>query len=111
MENEEFLGDQTLQQDPLYSIKGYIIRGFRPGLWLALNLGYGKGGEWKVNSVPLGNDQRNTRFGMTLSVPLKRQKSIKINYTTGVTTRIGADFDALTIVYQYTWMGRGKGGS
>ena len=106
--NDDFFGGQVLEQKPFYAIKAHAIRPFRPGLWLAINFGYGTGGEWKVNGEPRGNIQRNYRFGCTLSLPLKGGSSIKIIGASGVATRFGSDLDAIVLAYQYTWGGKGK---
>ncbi len=106
--NDDFFGGRTLQQNPFYSIKGHIIRGFRPGLWLAFNFGYGRGGEIKVDGEQSGNIQSNVRLGCTLAIPLRPGNALRVIYASGVRTRFGADFDALAVVYQYTWGGKGR---
>lgn len=101
--NDDFFGGQTLQQDSFYAFKGHVIRSFRPGLWLSFNFGYGIGGEWTLDGVPRGNEQRNSRLGATLSLPLAPGNRLMVTYMSGLTTRIGADFDAIGLSYLYTW--------
>ena len=106
--NSDFFGGQALEQRPFFAIKTHAIRTFRPGLWLAINFGYGTGGEWKVNGEPRGNVQRNYRFGGTLSLPLIGGSSIKVIGASGVAVRFGSDFDVVVLAYQYTWGGQRK---
>ncbi len=47
--------------------------------------------------------QENSRVGLTLSVPLHRPHSLKFSVATGARTRFGADFDNVTVAYQYFW--------
>jgi hypothetical protein len=44
--------------------------------------------------------QRNTRLGVTLSVPIARQQSLKFVYSTGATTRRGSDFNTFNVTWQ-----------
>jgi hypothetical protein len=104
--NDEFFGGNILDQKPVYAIKGHVIRLFRRGLWLSFDFGYGRGGEWKVNGEPRGNVQRNYRFGATFSIPLAAGHSIKAIAASGIARGFGSDFDAVVLVYQYTWMGK-----
>ena len=46
------------------------------------------------------DEQRNTRVGGTLSVPLRANQSLKVAYSTGTTTRIGGDFDTIVLAWQ-----------
>jgi hypothetical protein len=103
--NNDFLGGSALKQNALLFIKGDAIYNFRPGLWLAFNFGFANGGETSVNGAFKANLQRNSRLGSTLSIPIAPRNSLKIAYTTGLSTRLGADFDSISVVYQYTWGG------
>jgi hypothetical protein len=40
---------------------------------------------------------------LTFSYPLGRGVSAKLAWSTGYTTRIGADFDTYAILFQYRW--------
>jgi len=106
-DNDEYFNGQspgnTLEQDPLYALQTHLYYTFRPGLWLAFALGYADGGNTAVNGTPLSTLQENSRTGLTLSIPLGRQHGLAFSYTTGLTTRIGAEFDSLLIAYRYMW--------
>jgi hypothetical protein len=47
--------------------------------------------------------QTNQRVGVTLALPAGRAGSLKLTYTNGLTTRLGADFDSWSAAYQRTW--------
>jgi len=36
-DNKDFFGGQTRFQDPIYSVQGHLIYGFRSGVWMALD--------------------------------------------------------------------------
>ena len=102
--NTEFLGT-TLEQDPLWAVQGSVSYTFDGGAWLAADGGWGSGARTKVNGVPGNERQENTRFGVTFAYPLTRRASLKLAWVGGVSTRLGADFDTIALVYQYRWGG------
>jgi len=109
-ENSDYYGGSSLTQDPLYFVKGDVIYGFKPGVWLALNYGFATGGETRVSDASAATLQRNSRLGVTFSFPVTRANSMKVVWTSGLATRLGADFDSVSVLYQYTWVGAGARG-
>jgi hypothetical protein len=101
-DNPDALG-QRIEQDPIYSLEGHGIYSFRPGLWLAVNAGYGTGGRSSVGGEIKNDFRKDSRLGAQLSVPLARRHSLKLVYVTSASTRIGADFDTFSLLYQYRW--------
>ena len=75
----------------------------RPRLWAAVDFTYYVGGETTVNGKPQNDRQGNTRAGLTLSVPIKQDQSLKLSWTRGVSTRIGSSFDTFGIAWQLLW--------
>ena len=104
-DNDDFLDGKTREQDPIYSVKGGLIYGFRNGIWVALNGTYLTGGRTTVDGVE-GNDlQKNSLAGVTVALPVDRYNSVKLYASTGVSTRIGSDSDTIGIAWQYRWGG------
>lgn len=103
-DNNDFFGGQTLQQQRLSAIKGYVIRGFKPGLWAALSVGYGTGGKSIVEGIPKNTYQKNWRFGASLSLPVRPGQAIRLFAISGVRQRVGNDSDVFGALYQITWM-------
>lgn len=103
--NNRFFNRNTLSQKPLVALQIHVIYEFRPGLWAAVSLGHSGGGETVVNDLDQDNLQRNSRFGAAFAIPLSGHHSLKLVFTSGVTTRYGADFDTYALAYQYRWGG------
>lgn len=101
--NPNFYGGNDLTQKPLYALQLHVIYQFRPGLWIAASAGRSNGGDLVVNDINLENTQKNSRFGATLALPLGGPHAINLVFTTGISTRFGADFDTFGIVYKYHW--------
>lgn len=104
-DNDDFLTNRTREQDPVYSVQGGGIRIFSSGAWLALFATYFSGGRTSVDGIRGSDSKNNSRIGVTLTLPVNRNNSFKLYANTGVSTRTGADFDALGVAWQYRWGG------
>jgi outer membrane putative beta-barrel porin/alpha-amylase len=102
-DNTDFFNGRTFAQAPIYLAQGHIIYNFPTGIWLALDGTYFTGGRTTVNGVRGDNEQTSTRAGLTLALPVDRQNSIKLNASTGISTRTGSEFSAVGVAWQYRW--------
>ncbi|HSG82812.1 MAG TPA: transporter, partial [Gemmatimonadota bacterium] len=84
-DNPDALG-QRIEQDPIYALQGHVIYSFQPGLWLAVDAGYGTGGQSSVGGETKDDFRKDTRLGAQLAVPLARRHSLKLVYVTSVST-------------------------
>ena len=101
-DNDEYLGNQTLKQEPIAAIRGNLIYHFRrPGTWLGFSTMYLRGGETTIDGVDRQDLQSTSRAGVSLSVPFGRRHNLLLKYSRGVTTRIGADFDNYNVSYTF----------
>ena len=104
-DNDDFFGGNTLAQDPLYSLQGHLIYGFRSGIWASLDATYFAGGRTTVNGVLNSDLQQNWRIGGTLAFPVNRENSIKLYASSGVAARTGNSYDLIGVAWQYRWGG------
>jgi alkanesulfonate monooxygenase SsuD/methylene tetrahydromethanopterin reductase-like flavin-dependent oxidoreductase (luciferase family) len=88
------------QQDALLSLQVHTIYGITRRIWVAFDGTGFAGGQTRIAGRVNPDEQRNTRVGGTLSLPLGRQQSVKFTYSTGATTRRGTDFDTVTVTWQ-----------
>lgn len=102
-DNDEFLGGFRREQEPIATLQAHVGYTFRPKLWLAADATYYAGGRSTVNGVQNDDRQENTRFGLTLSLPVAQGHSLKLNWSEGVTERIGTSFTTFGVTWQYTW--------
>ena len=101
--NDDFFGGQRRTQEPVASYQTHVSYTFRPGMWLAANGTYYTGGVTTVDGVEGTDLQKNTRVGLTFSMALTRGHSLKLSFSDGATTRVGGDFRAAGIAWQYIW--------
>ena len=101
--NNNYYYGKTMKQDPIGSIQGHVNYNFRKGIWAALDGTFYWGGKTTIDGMEGDNLQENTRIGFTFALPLNIRHSLKLNLSTGASTRTGSDFDAITLVWQYRW--------
>jgi hypothetical protein len=102
-DNDNFFGGRQRSQSPLPVLQGHAGYSWKPGLWLAGDVTYYTGGRTSVNGVEGQDLQRTVRYGVTLSVPLATQWSAKFAWSTGLTTRVGGNFQTFSVALQYRW--------
>jgi Putative MetA-pathway of phenol degradation len=102
-DNTEFFGGNNFAQAPFYAVQGHILYTFQSGAWFALDGIAFSGGRTSLNGVKSDNEQRNTRAGFTVALPIDRQNSLKLSASTGITTRTGSEFTAVGVAWQYRW--------
>jgi hypothetical protein len=104
-DNDEFLGDKTRGQGPLYSVQAHAVYRFGNALWGALDGTYYGGGTTTIDGAENDDRQSNARLGATLALSVSRYHSIKLYASKAVATRIGGDFDIVGLALQYRWGG------
>jgi hypothetical protein len=104
-DNDEFFGGNTLSQEPIYSLQGHLVYGFRSGIWVSVDATYFAGGCTTLNGDQNNDLQQNWRFGGTVAVPVDRANSVKFYLSTGLSARTGNEYDLVGVAWQYRWGG------
>lgn len=103
--NTNFLGGNTLSQNPMYSTETHAIYYFQNTAWISADATYFTGGQKYVNGVAISGSQENWRFGSTLSYPINKHNSIRLTGSKGVYSNTNTDYTALGVSWQYRWGG------
>jgi hypothetical protein len=107
--NQFFAGTNTQSQRPIESFEAHLSYNFKPRVWASLDSNLWIGGQTSLNDLENAKTlQKNSRIGMTLSVsvPKSRRQSLKLSYSRGAYVRFGGNFQATSVAWQYTWLGR-----
>jgi hypothetical protein len=113
-ENHEFFsnnqfspGTNTQSETPVGSFEGHLSYDFKPRLWISLDGNYWFGGTTSINGIqnPV-TVQRNSRVGVTASIPVTRHQSIKLSYNNGAYIRYGGNYQNISVAWQYSWLGK-----
>ncbi|MGF6754967.1 transporter [Paraburkholderia sp. GAS42] len=102
-DNTDFFRGRRRSQDPMPAFQWHGGYTWRPGLWIAADATYFAGGRTSVNGVQDQDLQRSVRYGVTLSFPLASQFSAKLAWSRGLITRVGGNFQTISIALQYRW--------
>jgi hypothetical protein len=103
--NDDYFGGKMVDQAPLYSTQANLSFDFGSGIWASIGVTYYQGGRTTVDGVAKDDALSNSRFGLTVAVPIDRAYAIKFNASSGISTRTGTSFDSLSLVLQYRWGG------
>ena len=103
--NTNYMGSNTLSQNPVYSGETHAIYYFPNTAWISADATYFTGGQTYVNGMPASGTQENWRFGSTLSYPIDKQNSIRLSGSKGVYSRTDTSYNAVGISWQYRWGG------
>ncbi|MDI9237767.1 transporter [Lysobacter sp. LF1] len=104
-DNDEFYGNTTRSQEPVYALQVNLIRGMTSGAWWSFDATYFAGGRSQVDGRYNRDLQQNWRVGASLSLPVDRANSVKIAVSSGVYARTGNEFDAVALSWQHRWGG------
>ena len=102
-DNDDYFQGHVFSQEPFYTFQMHGGYNFRPGLWLAADVTYYTGGRTSTDGVAAHNYQVNSRYGLTLSVPLTAGFSLKLAWSKLLTGHIGANFQTVGVTLQYRW--------
>ena len=103
--NDEYFNGNTREQDPIYSTQLHLTRQLGRGAWGAFSASYYEGGRTTINGVAQDNSLAGSRLGVSLSLPLGQQNSVKLFAQSGLYARTGTDFKALGMTWQHLWGG------
>lgn len=103
--NTNFMGGNSLSQNPVYSTQTHAIYYFQNTAWISVDATYFTGGQSYVNGNPISGSQENWRFGTTMSYPVNRHNSVRLSASTGAYSRTNNSYDLYGISWQYRFGG------
>jgi hypothetical protein len=96
-----FPGARTRSQDRVVALQSHVSYTIRPRLWAAVDATWYQGGGASVDAGEPVGAMNNSRLGATLSIPMGRQQSFKVAYSSGVAVRTGANFRTVSVGWQF----------
>ena len=96
--NADFLG-VTREQKPIMATELNLVRRFKPGFWVALDLNYFTGGHTIIGGKLNADMQRNSRIGGAVVYPFYGRHSLKASFSMGMVTKSGNDFKTIMLTY------------
>lgn len=106
-QNEVSSRTNTQKESPVGSFEGHLSYDFEPRFWISLDGNFWFGGRTSLNGVSsAATTQRNSRVGVSASVPLSVRQSLKLSYSNGAYIRYGGNYQSVSLGWQYSWVGR-----
>jgi hypothetical protein len=107
--NAFYAGTRSQSQSPIGAFEGHLSYDFKPRLWASLDGNFWFGGKTSVSGVqnPL-TEQRNSRIGGTVAIPITKHQSLKFSYNNGTYIRFGGNYQNVSAAWQYSWLGNPK---
>jgi len=102
-DNTNFNGGLVREQAPMGAFQAHVSYIFNPRLWLAADYTFYTGGRTTVDDKVAFELFANSRLGITAAVPVARRAALRFAWSTGMTTRVGSDFDTLSLGLQIVW--------
>ena len=102
--NDEFWNGNTLENDPLWAMQGHLVYTFRPGLWIATGVGWGRGSQSTLNGIAKDDRKTNVGWGVSAGYSFTPKVGIKAGYI-GYRTKedVGADLDNYAFGLSVLW--------
>jgi hypothetical protein len=105
--NAFFPGTRAQSQKPMGSVEGHFSYDVKQRFWVSLDGNFWYGGRTSLNGVESPNTlQKNSRIGVTASVPLSTHQSLKVSYSNGAYVTFGGDYRITSVAWQYSWLRR-----
>jgi hypothetical protein len=100
-------GVTSQTEAPVGAFEGHFSYDVKPRLWASLDGNFWFGGKTSLNGVQNPNtNQKNSRVGATISVPVTQHQSFKFSYSNGAYIRYGGNYQNISVAWQYSWFGR-----
>ena len=99
-----FPGHSVRTQKPIGAVEGHMGYYIKPRLWASFDANFWAGSRSTVDGIEKRDQQRNSRIGGTVSVPISRHHSVKFSYSQGAYVTIGGAYRTITAAWQYSWV-------
>ena len=103
--NTNYLGGNTLSQNPIYSSEAHVIYYFENMAYISADATYFTGGQKYVNGTAINGSEENWRLGSSFSYPINKHNSIRLTGSKGAYSSTNTSYNALGISWQYRWGG------
>jgi hypothetical protein len=98
-------------EEPVGSFEGHLSYdiGKIKRAWASLDGNFWWGGITALSGIRnLQTEQKGSRIGGTVSIPITKHQSIKMAYSNGTYIRFGGNYQNVQVAWQYSWIGAPK---
>ena len=102
--NSFFPGHSVRTQKPVGVVEFHFGYYVRPRLWISADANFWIGNRSIINEVSRQDQQRDSRAGITASIPVTRNHAAKFSYSQGAYVTVGGAYRTATAGWQYSWI-------
>lgn len=102
--DQYFPGENIRTQQPVGAGEVHLTYYVKPRLWASLDGNFWIGGRSAINGEMNADEQRNSRAGVTVAIPVNRHQSLKASYARGAYVTIGGNYRTFSFAWQYSWL-------
>ena len=100
-------GNISQSESPIGAFEGHLSYDVRSRFWLSLDGNYWRGGTTSLNGIANPKtEQKNSRIGATVSVPISKHQALKFSYNDGAYISYGGNYQNVSVAWQYLWIGK-----
>jgi hypothetical protein len=101
--NNHFYGGTSRSQAPIASLQFHVHYAVTRRLIVSGNANFYEGGRTTIDGRENVDLQRNSRVGATLVRPLTGGRTLRVAFSRGARTTVGADFTSVSFAFQKSW--------
>jgi hypothetical protein len=99
-DNDEFFGNNTREQDPLYAVQTHLIYTSPQRWWVSFSAAHDRGGQSKINGEKKDDQRRDLLYGISAGLSIGSRFSAKLAYVGSRTDEaVGKDTDSVALAY------------
>jgi hypothetical protein len=99
-DNNDFVGSNKLEQDPLFAAQTHLTYISSRHWWVSTGAAFDWGGETSVNGERKGDRKQDFLFGVSAGMPVSMRSSVKIAYVASRTQQdVGVDTNSIALGY------------
>ena len=97
-DNDDFLVNQTREQDPILLLQAHAVYSDPRGWWTSVGAAYDWGGRSAIDGVTKDDYREDLLYGISAGLAINRQVSAQIAYVANrAQTKVGSDLDNLAV--------------
>jgi hypothetical protein len=105
-DNDDFFGDNTREQDPLFALQSHLTYVSPRHWWISIGAAHDWGGETSINGENKDDRRRDLLYGVSAGLTVGSHSSVKLAYVGSRTGEdVGKDTDSFAFAYSIRFGG------
>ncbi len=102
--NDDFLGNNKLTQDTLYTVEAHLTRDITQRSYISLDYAFQSGGETAINGINQNDEQQADFLGLTLGYQFSESSMLTLRYSSTLNPDPSKELDVDTFQLNVNYM-------